>query len=1101
MRYRSAALVALTLTAAPQRAFAAEYLDLAPFGRMTSDISAGVRADAVEWDDERDVRELRVRYRSASPPDAKVEYWFRNWPYPPPRMPTMEDPVDDLWQGKWLVAQSSRECSGSECVYTFQPLTEGENPLAKNLPGSRYRRTLKIRLISSADAPAVSSLQVFSETTQAPLSVRVELGHGEKNAVWTGSIEVFNGFLRSARPWGFQSGDTFESPSRWRLRAGSQPKGLTLDLTAADSAPAGSQDVTIVTIKATAATTHGDSARTFSFSTADLQRGPIDIPAFHAYVTDARTPRNVPTVARRRRIRQLIPLEPEQTYERASREIPALDAWQRENGGRVYLPLAADSSWQKFALEYGGNVFISKHGTKAKGKELARLQWEGDRILWKIGTGETPYYRDDRRCSVSTLDSYLPVVTQRWENEGLHYTEEAFATLLGGPLSPEDAGRSEETPAILMMRLTAENPTGSERQAHLWLSLDPGEQLSTAQNRVEAVGDARGNYEKPRLRAVVSSAGGRWLATRGEAVHFSFPVPPGGTNNLVLKLPFVSDLGGQGAAELERLDYDSQRSRVISYWTAIVQPAVRFTVPEPKFNDLPRSLIAHIHISTTKDPKSGLYMVPAASYFYDLFANEACFQILLLDTLGESKTAAEYLETLLELQGSRNFPRLQRGPPDAIFHGAKVDDVYDYTAHNYGLDHGTVLWTLAEQYLYTRDRDWFAHAWPHMKKAVDWIAEQRRTTQKVDGNGEHARDYGLLPASQLEDNTDWANWFAINAYAWAGVDRTAQALKDLHHPDADRVAREADEYKRDLREAVIRAAERSPVARMRDGTYEPYVPVEPFRRLRLFGPARTAYYTRYGHPEIRPLFRLSADREGLYGPMILLNLGVFGVQEGLADWVLDDWEDNQTLTSGMGLNVHGLTDDKYWFSQGGMVFQANLQNPILVYLKRHEIPAAIRGIYDNFVACLYPDVNAFTEEYHQWRFGSGPFYKIPDEARFVNRLRDMLALEDGDTLWLAGGTPRRWLESKEEIRVDHLVTYFGPVSYTVRAGSEPGLIDADVQIPTRNPAHTVWLVVRTPSAHIRSVTINGSAWTKIDAAHEAIELPPDQGPLKIQVRY
>jgi hypothetical protein len=797
----------------------------------------------------------------------------------------------------------------------------------------------------------------------------------------------------------------------------------------------------------------------------------------------------------------MIPLEPEQTYERASREIPALDPWQRENGGRVYLPLAADSSWQKFAFEYGGNVFISKHGTKAKGKELARLQWEGDRILWNIGTGETPYYRDDRRCSVSKLDGYLPVVTQRWENEGLKYIEEAFATPLSGPLSPGDAGRSEETPAILLMRLTAENPTGSERLAHLWLSLDPGEQLSIAENRLEAVGDARGNYEKPRLRAVVSSAGGRWLTTRGESVHLSFPVPPGGTSNLVLKLPFVSDVDGEQEAELERLNYDSQRSRIIEYWKSIVQPTARFTVPEPKFNDLLRSLIAHIHISTIKDPKSGLYMVPAASYFYDVFANEACFQILLLDTLGATKTAEEYLETLLQLQGSRNFPGLHRGPTDAIFHGAKVDDVYDYTAHNYGLDHGTVLWTLAEHYLYTRDRAWFDHAWPHMKKAVDWIVEQRRTTQKTESNGDHARDYGLLPASQLEDNSDWANWFAINAYAWAGVDRTAQALQDLHHTEAERVAREADEYKRDLREAVIHAAQKSPVARMRDGIYEPYVPVEPFRRLRMFGPARTAYYTRYGHPEIRPLFRLSADREGLYGPMILLNLGVFGAQEGFADWVLDDWEDNQTLTSGMGLNVHGLTDEKFWFSQGGMVFQANLQNPLLVYLKRHEIPAAVRGIYDNFVACLYSEVNAFTEEYHQWRFGSGPFYKIPDEARFVNRLRDMLALEDGDTLWLAGGTPRRWLESTDGVRVNNLVTYFGPVSYNMRHGSEPRLIEADVQIPTRNPAHTVWMVVRTPSAHIQSVTINGREWTKIDAAHEAIELPPDQGPLHIQVRY
>jgi hypothetical protein len=1062
---------------------------------MTTAVNSGFRTTTIEWDDERDVREIRAHYGSPPRGEVKVEYWFRNWPYPPPRMPTMEDPVDDPWQGKWLTAETSQGCRASECVYTFRPLAEAENPLAKNLPDSRYRRTLKVRLVSDAGAPEVSSLQVFSETRQTPVSVRVELGRGEKEVTWSGSVEVFNGVLRSAQPWGFESNDAFEGAKQWRFRTGGQPKGLILDLTAADPAPPGSQDVTIVTVKASAATQSGTSTRTFSFSTGDLKHGPIQIPAFHAYITDDHSHSSV-NGAERTRVRQMIPLEPEQTYEQATREIPALDPWKRENGGRVYLPLAADSSWQKFAFEYGGNVFISKRGIKAKGKELARLQWEGDRILWKIGTGETPYYRDDRQCSVTKLEGYLPVVTQRWENEGLKYAEEAYATPLSGPLSPEDAGRSEETPAILMIRLTAENPSGSERQAHLWLSMDAVEQLVVAGNRVEAMG-----YQKPRLRAILSSADGRWLAAKGEAVHLAFTVPAGATNSLTIKLPFVSDLDTSQAAELDSLDYVSQRKQVIAYWKEIVQPDARFSVPEPKFNDFLRSVIAHIHISTTKDPKSGLYMVPAASYTYDVFANEACFQALLLDTLGATKTAAEYLEAFLQLQGTRNFPGLHTGPPDAIFHGAKVDDVYDYTAHNYGLDHGTVLWTLAEHYLYTRDRSWFEHAWPHMKKAVDWIVEQRSATKKTGSNRERARDYGLLPASQLEDNTDWANWFAINAYAWAGVDRTAQALKDAGYPEAGRVAREADEYKRDLREAVLRAAGMSPVARMPDGIYEPYVPVEPFRRLRLFGPVRTAYYTRYGHPEIQPLFRLGADREGLYGPMILLILGVFGPNESVADWVLDDWEDNQTLTSGMGLNVHGLTDEKFWFSQGGMVFQANLQNPISVYLKRHEIPAAIRNIYNNFVACLYPEVNAFTEEYHQWRFGSGPFYKISDEARFVNRLRDMLVLEDGDTLWLAGGTPRRWLESKDGIRVDGILTYFGPVSYTMRPGGKAGLIEADVRLPDRNPARKVWLVARTPSAHIRSVTINGSAWTKIDDAKEAIELPQNQERLKIQIRY
>jgi hypothetical protein len=183
-----------------------------------------------------------------------------------------------------------------------------------------------------------------------------------------------------------------------------------------------------------------------------------------------------------------------------------------------------------------------------------------------------------------------------------------------------------------------------------------------------------------------------------------------------------------------------------------------------------------------------------------------------------------------------------------------------------------------------------------------------------------------------------------------------------------------------------------------------------------------------------------------------------------------------------------------------MVFQANLQNPILVYLKRHEIPAAVRSIYNNFVACLYPDADAFTEEFHEWSHASGPFYKTPDEARFVNRIRDALALEEGDALYLASGVPRRWLESPAGIRADRIATYFGPVSYSMKPGSEPGTIVAIVQPPARNPAGKVWLVVRTPQGRIHNVTINGEPWTRIDQEREAIELPQGSSSLEIRIR-
>jgi hypothetical protein len=184
-----------------------------------------------------------------------------------------------------------------------------------------------------------------------------------------------------------------------------------------------------------------------------------------------------------------------------------------------------------------------------------------------------------------------------------------------------------------------------------------------------------------------------------------------------------------------------------------------------------------------------------------------------------------------------------------------------------------------------------------------------------------------------------------------------------------------------------------------------------------------------------------------------------------------------------------------------MVFQANLINPIPVYLRRHEAPAAIRNLYNDFVACLYPEASAFTEEYHQWVHASGPFYKSSDEARFVNRVRDMLVLEDRDTLWLASGAPRRWLASKEGIQVTDAQTFFGPVSYQMRPGKEQNTIDATVILPSRNPAKHNWLVVRAPSGKIRSVMLNGRPWTKFDNSIEAIELPSTDKKVQLQIAY
>lgn len=1101
-------------------------LDLVPCGHLLSwsnpevpdvtevktvaDLPKDGRAVGVQWDEDRDVCEIRATFANPiTATAATVQYWCNIWPPKAPTMPTMEDPMDDPWQGRWVEARVKHTFENGVDRFTFEPLEKAENLGADNLPGVTYRRTLKVRLVLPAGSPKLESLQMHSESMLKPLAVRIEFGCGdEAPAIWSGHLEIFNGELLSAQPWNFESGDTFQPPFAWKQVRSTRSKGVVAQLLASVPSPPGSNDITVVTVRATATTAAGEAPRTFSFSTLDLERGPIYVPAMHAFVVKDDDPRHFGSEKPQgKTIRQQIPSEPEQTFERASREIPPLDPWVRQQGDQMYLPVAVDAHWQKFLVEYGGDILLGNRHIKPP--QRRRLQWPGEYLTYRVGTlrvgqATEPYWREDHQATAAIAEDCLPIVLNRWQRDGLDYEQESFATLLRGPLDPNDPARNEQTPAILMLRLRVHNPGPEAARARCVLRVQPREELKPLpKESVTCQGQRIYRQSDPRcLRMVLAPPAEAMTRDAQGDVACEFAVPAGGTETLRWCIPAVSDLDDADAAEIAALDYDAQRTRVADYWRAMIARAACLQTPEPEFNHLARALVPRIHLSVTKDPKSGLYMVPAASYRYQVYLNESCFQTMFLDVLGDHGRAEQYLKTATDLQGSRSFPGNYAEPHDGVYHGAKVDEENDYTASRYGLDHGTVLWALAKHYRYTRDAQWLQKNLPSMFRAVQWIQRQRALTRKTDLQGNRVLEYGLLAAGHLEDNHDWGYWFAVNAYCVAGMLEMADALADIAHPEAKPLQEEARAYRDDLRTAVLRSTELAPVTRMRDGTYAPYVPTRAYQRFRYFGPLRVQYYSRYQMPDVLPCYRASATREVLYGPMILLTLPIFDAQEPLADWVLDDWEDNLTLSSSGGFNVHGFTDDRYWFSQGGMVFQANLQNPILPYLWRQEIPAALRTLYNGFVSCLYPEVHTLTEEYREWRHASGPFYKVPDETRVVNRVRDLLVLESGDELRLAAGVPRRWLASKEGIRVERVGSYFGPLGFTLRAGDAPKTVVATVDPPTRNQPRHLWLYVRLPEpAKLASVTIDGQAWTKFDPAQERIELPQTGRPLAITIGY
>jgi hypothetical protein len=125
-----------------------------------------------------------------------------------------------------------------------------------------------------------------------------------------------------------------------------------------------------------------------------------------------------------------------------------------------------------------------------------------------------------------------------------------------------------------------------------------------------------------------------------------------------------------------------------------------------------------------------------------------------------------------------------------------------------------------------------------------------------------------------------------------------------------------------------------------------------------------------------------------------------------------------------------------------------------------------------------------------------------EEAAFLERFRNMLVREDGDSLWLAQAAPRAWFKQGEKISVKNAPTSFGTMSYEIVSDVDHGRIAATVEMPSRNPTKSILLRLRHPQAsHLKSVMVNGQSWKDFDADKEIIKLHDLQGSLKVEAMY
>lgn len=988
----------------------------------------------VEWDEPRDLAEVNIEFRHAiaDREQIRVQYWRHHWP----------DigrggwaSLDDPFHGDWQTVKVADWWAGDRDVtFEFAPYKQ-EQPGDK-APDVRYRRTYRLRfLIGKEEPPPVRYIRAYSPAKHAETTFEVRID--EKSTIQAPvELSVVNGHLLE-QPGGepVESMEARNAPLRFLVRYA--------------QGDVETQTRTIVTVRDGRAPLRG-----LSFLPMEaIERGVIRVPALGVTIAHVDSEKDLQVGMRPgMSIMDRVTTEPEQTWERARREIPALKK-TTQRPVPLYLPLGPPGARQEIGVSYDGSFFLHATALKVPAADSARLQWPGDghwRLRLKGGPADFDQSAEGA-VKQSLHDGYLPVVVNSWEAGGVSYEQTCVATFLNG--DPKELKGDE--PIVLLMRLRMKNAGTARATARVELSPDPAETLTISPaGQVLATARAKEGkaYEQARHRFHVRSQDSTAFAlaaTPGEAtsVEMRRELAPGEACEVRLALPYIT-LSEKEQEQLAKLDFDAVLNHEADRWRAIVSRQATIEVPSALLSDFYRSNLTHILINADRDPFNGTWALPAATYGYNVCLNESCHQIRSLEMRGLHDEARRYLDAIVA--GQSSMPLHGRYTDQkGVFHGLPSAKG-NYQSFRYNLDHGFALWMLGEHYRFTRDKEWLRKNADALIAACDSVVRQRKRPEESDtlGVSDQRWGEGLLPPGHLEDPPEWLWWFAVNAYAARGMNAAADALTEVGHPEAARIRRAAQAYTDHLRESCRESMVRAPVVRLRDGTYVPHQPT----RSRLRGRD------------------LGWIRDVLYGPIHLMDCGVYEDESPEAEWILRDTEDNVFIGEDRGRK---LTDfDSQWFSWGGITLQSNLLPNPLVYIRRNQPKHAIRAFYNSLAANVYEDVRTFTEHPIQsYGIGQGPFFKTPDESAFIVWLRSLLICENGDTLEVLPAVPMEWLAEGKKITVKGAATWFGPMDLAVSCTGDQ--MDITLQAPTRNPPRALRLHVRRPDS-VKTIVLNGT---------------------------
>lgn len=378
----------------------------------------------------------------------------------------------------------------------------------------------------------------------------------------------------------------------------------------------------------------------------------------------------------------------------------------------------------------------------------------------------------------------------------------------------------------------------------------------------------------------------------------------------------------------------------------------------------------------------------------------------------------------------------------------------------YMVETGAVLWGIGEYFRYTRDTAWIIQMKPKLLKSCEYLRNWREhnKTENLRGKG-----FGMIDG-KVADPEDPYHQYMLNAYAYLGMSRMAEILNDIDSENSSKLRLEAENWKKDIRASIMYSISHSPVIPMGDGTWSPTLP--PWTESQA---PRMLYFT----DETYMSHGTFTIPDALLGPLHLIFCEVLDINEPL---------------SKMLLNYHS----ELLYQRNTAFSQPYYSRHDWVQLKMNLVKPFLKTYYSSLSSLADRETYTFWEHLYQ-----ASVHKTHEEAWFLMATRWMLYLEEGSSLRLLTGIPRKWMEDGKTIELKNVYSYFGPLSLLVNSYLNQGFIEATFEcISERMPEQVILRIPHPEGKSAKHVT--GGVY---DNVTESVLISPFKGKTIIKIEY